>query len=122
MNGYSGSYAINGVALLLQPTKAGWGNRQEIGVDGGGHPLYPQVRNYEFEWGLAHPNDVKQILDAWETVSNTGTVAFDLPQWRGSDYIFTTYSGCTMREPQVGQYFEGYIENVKLSVMMVRTN
>lgn len=120
--GYSGSFAVNGTNFLLQPTKAGWGNRQELGVDGNGHPIYPAVRQFDFEWGLAHPNDVKQLLDAWETVSNTGTVSFDLPQWKASGYQFITYSGCTMREPQVGQYFEGYIENVKLTILLVRTN
>lgn len=120
--GYSGSYAVNGTNLLLSPTEAGWGNRRELGLDGNGHPIYPAVRQFEMSWGLAHPNDVKQILDAYAIVSNTGTAAFDLPQWGASDYLFTTYSGCTMREPQVGNYFEGYFKDVKLSILLVRTN
>lgn len=119
--GFSGSYAINGTSLLLSPTKAGWGSRNEIGIDGGGHPVYPAVRQFELSWGLAHPNDVKQILDAWQVVSNTGTVSFDLPEWGASGYKFKTYSGCTMREPTVGNYFEEYIEDVKLTVLLVRT-
>lgn len=120
--GYTGSYAVNGANFQLQPTQGGWGNRSEIGIDGNGHPIYPAVREYNITWGLASPSDVKQLVDAWETVSNTGTVAFDLPQWNGSGYLFQTYSGCTMREPQIGNYFNGYIQDVRLTVLLVRTN
>ena len=119
--GYSGSYGINGVNFILQPTEAGWGSRSELGIDGNGHPIYPAVRQFEFNWQLAHPNDVKQILDAWEIVSNTGTVSFDLPQWGASDYLFALYSGCTMREPTVGMYFSEWIKDVRLTVLLVRT-
>lgn len=119
--GYSGSYAINGTNLILPPTEAGWENRNELGIDGGGHPVYPAVRQFDFSWGIAHPNDVKQILDAYEAVSNTGTVVFDLPRWGDADYIFDSYSGCTMREPQVGNYFEGYFKDVRLTLLLVRT-
>lgn len=121
MIGYSGTYAINSTSLLLSPTEAGWENRTELGIDGNGHPVYPAVRQFEMMWGLAHPNDVKQIWDAYTIVSNTGTVAFDLPEWGAGDYIFKTYSGCTMREPQVGNYFEGYFKDVKLTILLVRT-
>lgn len=120
--GYSGSFGVNGVNFILQPSEAGWGDRDELGIDGNGHPMYPAVRTFEFSWGLAHPNDVKQLLDAWEVVSNTGTASFDLPQWRAGGYLFTTYSGCTMREPKVGKYFNEYITDVKVEVLLVRTN
>lgn len=119
--GYSGSHAINGTNFLLQPTDHGWEGRNELGTDGNGHPIYPAVRQYELFWGLAHPNDVKQLIDAYNTVQNTGTVAFDLPEYGASDYIFKTYSGCTMREPQLGKYFEGHIKDVRLTILLVRT-
>lgn len=121
-SGYSGSYAVNGVNLLLSPTYGGWSERSELGIDGNGHPIYPAVRQFELYWGLAHPNDVKQILDAYATVANTGTVSFDLPEWGASDYLFKSYSGCTLREPQVGNYFAEHFEDVRLTVLLVRTN
>lgn len=120
--GYSGSFAVNGTNLILPPTTSGWGARSELGIDGGGHPIYPAVREYEMTWGLAHPNDVKQLLDAYAICASTGTVVFDLPQWSADGYIFYSYSGCTMREPKVGDYFNEYIEDVKVNILMVRTN
>lgn len=119
--GYSGSFAINGVNFLLSPTKSGWMGREELGIDGNGHPVYPAVREYEISWVLAHPNDIKQINDAYLLASSTGTLSFDLPQWGASDYIFYRYSGCTMREPQMGEYFAEYIADVKVTILLVRT-
>lgn len=118
--GYSGSYAINATNFLLSPTRGGWKNKDVLGIDGNGHPIYPPVREFEIFWGLAHPNDVKQLNDFYLLSSSTGTLVFDLPQWGASDYIFARYSGCTMTEPQVGEYFNGYIEDVKVTVLLVR--
>lgn len=119
--GYSGSYAVNGTRFLLQPTTAKPSARTILGIDGGGHPIYPSVREFEIHWELAHPNDVKQLIDAFDTVSNTGTITFDLPEWGADDYKFVRYSGCTMQEPTVGDYFNGYITDVRLIIMKVNT-
>ena len=119
--GYSGSYAVNGTRFLLQPTTAGWMDRDVLGLDGNGHPVYPAPREFEIKWGLAHPADVEQIINAYKSSGNTGTVSFDLPQWGASDYIFNTYSGCTMQEPTVGEYFNGYITNVSMRILLIQT-
>lgn len=119
--GYSGAYAVNETRFLLQPTTAKPSARTILGIDGGGHPIYPSVREFEIHWELAHPNDVKQLIDAFDTVSNTGTITFDLPEWGADDYKFVRYSGCTMQEPTVGDYFNGYITDVRLIIMKVNT-
>lgn len=121
MQGTTGTYAINGVNFSLPPTEGGWSARDIIGVDGGGHPIYPAVREFEMSWGLASPSDVKQINDAYLSIQNTGTIVFDLPKWGSSDYTYYSYSGCTMREPEVGRYFNGYIQDVRLVITKVRT-
>lgn len=121
MQGASGSYAINNVRFTLQPSDGGWDTRGALGVDGNGHPIYPATRRFQISWGLASPSDVKQIIDGYNTVSNTGTVVFDLPKWGDADYIFQSYSGCTMQEPEIGKYFNGYITDVRLTILQIRT-
>lgn len=122
MQGASGTYALNGTRFILQPTEGSWDSRDVQGIDGNGHPIYSALREFNVSWQLAHPNDVKQLIDAYNIVQNTGTVVFDLPKWGDADYIFYSYSGCTMREPVVGAYFNGYISDVKLTILKVRTN
>ena len=120
MQGTTGSYAINGIQFVLQPTEGHWEDRDTLGMDGGGHPVYPSTRTFEISWVLASPTDVKQIIDAYNAVSNTGTVVFDLPKWGDMDFTFYSYSGCTMQEPVIGPYFNGYITDVKLVIHKVR--
>lgn len=122
MQGYSGSFAVNGVNFQLQPTKGKWDSREVLGIDGNGHPIYPMFREFEVTWQLASPSDVDQIENAYLAVSNTGTAVFDLPKWGDANYLFYSYSGCTMREPEVGEYFNGYFMDVRLTIMQVRTN
>lgn len=119
--GYSGSFGVNGINFILQPTDSQWGNREELGIDGGGHPIYPAFREYELSWALARPEDVKQLIDVYRSVGNTGSATFDLPEWGADGYKFVSYSGCTMNEPKVGKYFNEYITDVKLTIMKVRT-
>lgn len=119
--GFSGSYAVNGTKFLLQPSQAGWNSRENQGFDGNGHPIYPALRSYSIQWGLAHPSDVAQLISAYNAIGNTGTSVFDLPKWGYSDYYFESYSGCTMSEPQVGKYFNGWIEDVSVQIFKIVT-
>lgn len=120
--GLSGSYAFNDVNLTLQPTSGKWTERTNYGFDGAGHPIYPSVRNFELTWNLISPSDAKQIIDAYNAVGNTGTVVACLPKWGDLEYTFYNYSGTTLQEPVVGEYFQGYIQEVKLLLVNVRTN
>ena len=119
--GFSGTFAINNVNFILRPTKASWSKRDELGFDGNGHPIYPAVREFEISWNLMHPTDAQQIINAYNAVQNTGTVAFDLPEYANGDYVFKSYSGCTISEPEFGEYFQGYINDGKLTIHNVRT-
>ena len=121
MQGYSGSYAVNGVNFILSPTTGRWSSRDSLGIDGNGHPIYPSVREFELRWGLAHPTDVEQFIQAYNSVSNTGTIAFDLPEYGNLNYLFKTYSGTTLSEPEFDDYFEGYIKDVRLTIHNIRT-
>jgi hypothetical protein len=121
MNGASGTYALNNVDLQLQPTTGKWTGKGDYGIDGGGHPVYSAFQNFELTWNLISTQDAKQIIDAYNLVGSTGTVISCLPEWGALDYVFKNYSGTTLREPEVGEYFEGYITSVSMTILNIRT-
>jgi len=121
MQGASGTFGINGTDFILPPSTAAWGTRDTLGIDGNGHPIYPALRTFEMMWELASPSDVKQLIDTYNSVSNTGTVVFDLPKWGDANYIFYSYSGCVLREAETGVYFNEYITDVRVIIDKVRT-
>lgn len=120
--GLSGSYAFNGVNLTLQPTSGKWKERSSYGIDGGGHPIYSSLRSFEMKWELISTSDAKQIIDVYNTTANTGTCVSCLPEWGNVDYSFKNYSGTTLQDPEVGEYFQGYIQSVSLLILNIRTN
>ena len=120
--GASGTFAVNNTNLNQYPTEHGWAERANYGVDGGAHTIYPQNRSYQMTWNLISPADAKQVIDFYNTVGNTGTVTFCLPQWGNVDYVFFNYSGTTLAEPTFGGYYMGYLTDFKLLVMNVNTN
>ena len=122
MQGLSGTYAINNTDLTLQPTEGKWVERTNYGLDGGGHSVYAQNRKFQMEWVLISTSDAKQIIDFYNAVGNTGTVVSCLPKWGDVDYTFYNYSGTVLQEPEVGAYFQGYIESVKMLIVNIRTN
>lgn len=119
--GYSGSFAINGVNLTLPPSDGGWIVRDTLGRDGNNRPIYPAIREFEMRWNLISSADLQQIINA-QLASVTGSIVSDLPQWGASDYLFYRYSGTIWNEVTVGHYFVGYTTDVTLVISNVRTN
>ncbi len=119
--GYSGSYAIGGVELLLQPTSGKWVSRPTLGIGGSGHPIYPAVREFELQFILADPSDFNQLQVAFQNISNTGTAVVDLPQYGASTYLFYSYSGCVLHEPEASNYFNEYQTEVRWLISNIRT-
>ena len=117
---YSGSYSING-ASILQPTSHQWVERDLIGFDGNGRPLYSPIGDFELSWQLMSVSDLKTLIDAQITTSNTGTAVVDLPKWGDSAYLFYSYSGTYISRPTVGTYFVEYVEDVRLLITSIRT-
>ena len=120
--GLSGTYAFNGTDLTLQPTEGRWIERNNYGMDGGGHPIYPAIRSFELTWALMPTSDAKQIIDFYNSVGNTGTITSCLPQWGNVGFNFANYSGCTLAEPTVGAYFVDHVQDVRLVIMGVRVS
>ena len=71
MIGYpTGTFAVNGVDFLLEPTEHKWLPRTMLGRDGAGHPIYSGVREYEMRFQLASLTDYWQLQQWFNTMSN----------------------------------------------------
>ncbi len=119
--GASGTYAAGGTDFTLQPTSGRWLGRGELGFDGSGHPIYPGVRSFEMSWQLVNASDLSQIIDFYNQVQNTGTIAVDLPKWNGNPYQFERYSGCTLGEPTVEAFFSEHTQEARLLIYNIVT-
>ena len=113
-------YRINGTLLILQPETGKWIDRNELGMDGGGHPVYPLVRNYQLDWSNMDAESFKQLKDFYDLIGNTGTCSVDLPEFGANPYAFHTYSGCTLSEPTCSDYFEEHYSNVSMKIFKIR--
>lgn len=121
MQGYTGSFALNGANLTLQPSTFGWENRDTLGVDGNGRPVYSALGSFQMFWGIMSTSELEQLITIFDTVSVTGTVVADLPEWGHSDYYFKSYSGTVLNRPQVGEYFNSYVTDVRVIITKIRT-
>lgn len=119
--GYTGSFALNGSNLTLQPSTFGWENRDVLGTDGNGKPIYSALGSFQMYWGLMSTSELRQLILISDSVSATGTVVADLPEWGNADYYFKSYSGAVMQRPQVGEYFNTFVTDVRLVISNLRT-
>jgi len=115
------TYKINGSAITLQPAEGQWKDRESIGVDGNGHAVYSGKREYEMRWGFMLASEFNQLVTFFNTVGNTGTAVVSLPQYGASSYAFYDYTGCVLREPESGDFFEQYVSDVRLLVVKINT-
>lgn len=114
-------YKINGTTLDIQPQYGEWREREEIGRDGNGRPIYPAPREFEIKWGLISMSEWNQLQTFFGSVGATGTSVVDLPKYSGPSWLFQSYSGCILSEPIVGQFFEEHVSDVRLLVSKITT-
>lgn len=114
------TFKLNGTEILY-PTTHRWLPRDVLGINGLGHPVYPGVREYELRWQLASPADYTQLETYFMALSGTSTVVVDLPYFVSGSYTFYPYSGCVLREPEYGEWFNGYYRDVTLLITNIRT-
>lgn len=120
MIGASGSYAINGTDFTLQPTSGRWMPQSSLGYTGDGHPIFSAVHEFQIRWQLTEQVDLDQVQTWRDSIGITGSVAIDLPVYRGPAYIFQTYSGCVLSEPERGEYFSENTTEFMLTVGNIR--
>lgn len=120
MQGYTGSFAINGVKLDLQPSEFQWQEPELINRDGNGRAVYPAFRSFVMKWGIMSTSELAQLVNYFNYTAATGTAVLDLPQWGNSGYYFYSYSGTYMNHPTVGMYFNQYVQDVELLITGIR--
>jgi hypothetical protein len=124
----TGTYCINHDSFITQPTAGQWIPREPLGIDGNGHAVYPALREFEMVWDFMDLESAHQLQDFYNNTLVTGTVIVDLPNFNshptGTDpiqYQLSSYTGCVLREPEFGQYFEYSRGDVKLLIVRIRT-
>lgn len=115
------TYAVNGTTITTQPETGKWSERDELGRDGNGRPIYVGPREFEMKWGLLSMSEWLQLQTFFSSVGATGTAVVALPQYGASSYQFYSYSGCILSEPTVGVYFEEHVSDVRLIVNKITT-
>lgn len=116
----SGSFKFNGVEIL-QPSVHRWVPRALLGLTGAGQPVYSGVREYELRWQLSSIGDFYQLQRSFDNLSGSTTAVVDLPLLRSTGtYSFYAYSGCVLREPEYGNWFNGYYQDVTLLIHNIR--
>ena len=113
-------YKLNGTTFEPQPTTGRWMPREQLAVDGNLQAVYPLYYEFEISWQLEKPSDFKEIQDFFEGMSSIGDIIADLPEYGAATYTFFAYSGCVMREPQMGVYFSEHHTDVKLLIAKIR--
>lgn len=119
--GVTGTFAVNGTEFLMQPSEHRWVDRDTLGISGEARPVYPSVRKYSLQWNLMSMEDYAQVVGFYNSIKSSGSVIVDLPKYATSPYTFQSYTGCTLQEPTVGKYFTGWIEDVSLLILKVKT-
>jgi hypothetical protein len=113
-----GDWQING-NRILEPTTGRWLPRRPLDVQGDNRPIYPGVRSFELRYQLTSSEEWATLQANYRNIESSGTVTARLPEFptiTGSPYAFREYSGCTMAEPSIGQFFETYPRSVVLLI------
>ena len=114
-------YKINNTELVLKPTTGQWLPREEVGIDGSGHPVYSAVRRYELRWDLVRMSDYAELMNFYQQVASGSNVVCELPRLGAATYTFYDYSGCTLSEPEIGTYFEEHALDVSMLILNIHT-
>jgi len=113
-------YKINGTLLAAQPTSGQWLDRDEIGITGNGHGVYPSLRSFQIRWDFMTYSQFDEVHDFFESNNITGTVVVNIPKYKSTTYEFFAYSGAVLREPQVGELYEQHVSDVTLIIARIQ--
>lgn len=114
-----GDYKLNSIEIA-DPTSGEWAVPRSLGYTGSGRVVYPPLREFRLQWNLMSIADLDEIRDEWRKDQVTGSVTADLPDLAASSYVFRTFSGCHLQEPEIGEYFQEYVMDVVLVVTAIR--
>lgn len=114
------TFKINGVAFSRQPTSHRWINQSPFGITGDGHMSYSAFREYELEFDFASASEFSDFNNYFQSIGVTGTAAVDLPDYATPTYVFRTFSGVIVSQPEYGDFFENFYQSAKLTISRIR--
>lgn len=114
----SGTYQIDGVNIP-KPTTGKWEQRDELGRDGLGKPIYGSVRSFRLVWEYLSPEDANTLYALYKAKESTGSYVVSLPAYDDL-YNFKTYSGTYLTEPEYAEFFETHVSNFGFLVVNIR--
>lgn len=114
---------------VLEPTSGRWLPRGAVDVQGDNRPLYTPVRAFEMSWTIDTYEQWSLLVATFNELQSSGTCVVRIPAYpsltfpsaTGSAYAFREYSGCTLAEPTIGEFFEGYPTDMALLIANIVT-
>lgn len=122
-------YQING-RNIITPTQFTWLSRPVVDQQGDNRPIYAPVRQAQLRWQLEFYEEASILLATFNEMQASGTAVVRIPALpnftpypaaTGTPYQFREYSGCTLSEPQLGAFFEGFPTEVLLVINNIFT-
>lgn len=113
------TFGFNGTTLSAQPTSHKWIMSDQIGEDGSGRGIYAAYNQYELKWDFLTPAEFNEIYNFFQAIGQTGTVVASLPKFNDTTYVFYGYSGCVLRKPDVGEWFQNYVSDVRMLIVRI---
>lgn len=115
------TYKLNGTDLLLQPEGGQWLERELLGYNGHGRPIYAATRRFEIRFGPMSIAQFDQLQDFFDAQAPTGSLVVDLPRYNHASWEFRSYSGVFVQEPVASLYFEQTVSAVRMLVTNIIT-
>ena len=116
----TGSYAINGQALPLEPTEGSWISQRSLGRSGAGFDVLAPVFSFEIKWGLMKKSEFNDLMQIVYSVSGA-VVPVAIPDFDSDTYEFYAYTGCVVNKPTVSRYFTENVTGVTLMITSIAT-
>ena len=112
-------YQINGVSIPC-PTNMQWQVPPTKGIRGDGMKLYDPYYSIQLQWNYLNAADFTTLVRVWKGLYNSGTSVIRVPEYGVTPYVFKTFSGVFVDqpEPQSPLEFE-YYSSISMTIRKV---
>ena len=113
-------FEINGNDLP-NPTEFKWILPEVRGIDGFGNKRFDPYYSMEIRWDyLTQEEFYSGINRVYLGHFNSGSATSRLPEYYGATYGFKNYSGTIIDRPEVSNYVQNFVKDVKLIIRKIR--
>lgn len=113
-------FQINGNSIP-NPTESKWVLPEVRGIDGFGYKRFDPFYSYELRWDfLTQEEFYSGVWRIYQGHFLSGGARVQLPSYDNPTYGFETYSGTIMDRPEIGNYYQNHVRDVKLTIRKIR--